>query len=558
MLINVSLWNEILLTNKNIIMKRLFIVSLLLLCCTYTAEVFAQGRSGKSQNPLNYPYYIYGEQQVKGNNLSILRNIKYKGFKSTNTKKFLLDSLKNTEHENISPNLVNGLGEEIYEKFLYEFNAISTVPEISLDDKRLQYWWKDEDGEWWSDVEAGNGIANKRTDKEAFFILVLDCSKSLEDDFKEVQAGAWAFIEEMYKSSNPNKGNIKIGIMYFSSMRNTDFFPITPLTHSNKENMYEFIYGRHNDTKATAMYYAVNKGLDSLVKYENERMQNIPDELYGGTHIITFTDGLDNTSQVEKQNLYTVPEVKKFVENKVHTIKIKNDKIVSWVIGTQGGDVQDEQLEKMKRQLKTLASSDDHFIWMKKMSECIGTFKNIAKSCSKQWQNLSCTSSLSHAGPVCWTLGEVKAPKAPKASKAKGQWFINAVYDLVAPIYEEDMNMFLGLMGGYLGKWGGYLKISPNIFCSSSHCEGLPVVTAGVTKRFCNWLHMYLGIGAAPFYDDFWGDNDFEGDNEESGYAYAIDLGFIIKPTNHFNINVGYSGYPFFNAGFQLGVGYSF
>ena len=261
---------------------------------------------------------------------------------------------------------------------------------------------------------------------------------------------------------------------------------------------------------------------------------------------------------MEKQNLYTVPEVKKFVENKVHTIKIKNDKIVSWVIGTQGGDVQDEQLEKMKRQLKTLASSDDHFIWMKKMSECIGTFKNIAKSCSKQWQNLSCTSSLSHAGPVCWTLGEVKAPKAPKASKAKGQWFINAVYDLVAPIYEEDMNMFLGLMGGYLGKWGGYLKISPNIFCSSSHCEGLPVVTAGVTKRFCNWLHMYLGIGAAPFYDDFWGDNDFEGDNEESGYAYAIDLGFIIKPTNHFNINVGYSGYPFFNAGFQLGVGYSF
>lgn len=395
-------------------MKRLFIVSLLLFCCTYTAEVFAQKRSGNSQNPLNYPYYIYGEQQIKGLKLSNLKNIKYKGFKSTNTKKSLPDSLRNTEHENISPNLVKGLGDEIYEKFLYEFEEISTIPEVSLANKRMQYWYQDENGEWWSDVEAGNGIANDRTDKETIFILVLDCSKSLEDDFKEVQAGAWSFIEDMYEYSNPNIGNIKIGIMYFSSMRNTEFFPITPLTHSNKEKIYNFMYGRHNDTKATAMYYAVNKGLDALYEYDNEKMQNIPAELYGGTHIITFTDGLDNTSQLEEQNLYTVSEVKRFVENRVHTTKIKNDTIVSWVIGAQGGDVQDEQLEKMKSQLKTLASTENHFIWMKKMSECIGIFKNLAKNCSRQWQNLSCTSSLSHTGPVCWTLGEVIKPKAEK------------------------------------------------------------------------------------------------------------------------------------------------
>ena len=150
---------------------------------------------------------------------------------------------------------------------------------------------------------------------------------------------------------------------------------------------------------------------------------------------------------------------------------------------------------------------------------------------------------------------------------AKNQWFINAVCDLGVFAYERG-NVHLGLMAGYLGKWGGYLKVAPSLVGDEllkGDLVGLPSVTAGVTKRFCNWLHMYLGLGAAPYW--YCGDWGWDPDSaeygwlyEDRGYSFAFEVGFMIKPTKHFNINVGFYCNDLFWAttGPQFGLGYSF
>lgn len=370
-------------------MKRKIYLSLILFLGAFSA--FAD--SYKSNNPMSYPYYIMGEQKITGRNTSTLNSIEYKGFDSR-------DSLGN---------IIRTLGGKrtIDEKIRYVFPRISTSPYIDLENKELQYWRQLDGGVWMSDVESGNGISNTKLDKDACFLLVLDESSSLGDDFYTVKQGTKVFIEEMYKASS--EGNIRIGIICFSTMDDTKIFPITSLTYSSMVKMQGFIENQYNRRKATSMYYSINKGINMLDEYVN---QIVSSNEYENAHIITFTDGLDNTSQLEEEELYAANEIYQFVKNKLKTTKIKNKLIDSWVIGVQGDDVQTVQLDIMKNQLESLASRKSQFIWLNNISDLIGTFSSIAINLTDQWKNLSCTSALNHNGLVCWTLGE--RPKVKK------------------------------------------------------------------------------------------------------------------------------------------------
>ena len=370
-------------------MKRKIYLSLILFLGAFSA--FAD--SYKSNNPMSYPYYIMGEQKITGRNTSTLNSIEYKGFDSR-------DSLGN---------IIRTLGGKrtIDEKIRYVFPRISTSPYIDLENKELQYWRQLDGGVWMSDVESGNGISNTKLDKDACILLVLDQSSSLGDDFNSVKQGANVFIDEMYKASS--EGNIRIGIIYFSTMDDTRIFDITPLTSSSKSRMQSFINNQSNTNKATSMYYSINKGIDMLDEYV-KNMNSI--NIYENAHIITFTDGLDNTSQIEEANLYSSKEVYNHVEEKLKSKKIKEKLIDSWVIGVQGVDVQKVQLDIMKNQLESLASYESQFKFLNNMSELIETFSDIARKLTDQWKNLSCTSALNHNGLVCWTLGE--KPKVKK------------------------------------------------------------------------------------------------------------------------------------------------
>ena len=359
----------------------------------------------KEDNPLNYPYYIMGDQLVTGKSSSTLSNIQYKGFSS-----------------NISSGGITSGRRNENEKLVYIFNDITTNPKLSLDNKVLLYW-RYEDGIWMPDSESGNATANKRMDKDACFLLVLDCSGSLGTDFEQVKISAKCFIDEMYNSSN--QGNIRIGIISFSTMENTKVFDITPLTATNKIEMHKFINGRTNRQPATSMYYALNKGLDELVKYTNTN--NFKD--FEGVHIITFTDGLDNTSQIEDEKLYTANEIHNFVENKIHNLKINNTLFDSWMIGVQGNDVPTQQLNRMKTKLQSLASTPSQFLWANNISELTQIFSQIANTLTNKWTNLYCTSALNHNGPVCWTYGTPR-------------------YEAPKPVVTKNKHMLLGLNAG--------------------------------------------------------------------------------------------------------------
>ena len=144
-------------------------------------NTFAQ-KTYKGSNPLSYPYYIMGEQKITGRETSTLSNIKYKGFSSKTPAGGTVKGYRTND-----------------EKFLYEFEKISTSPSINIDNKELQYWRQLDGGIWMSDAESGNATSNTKLDKDACFLLVLDESSSLGDDFYTVKQGTKVFIEEMYK-----------------------------------------------------------------------------------------------------------------------------------------------------------------------------------------------------------------------------------------------------------------------------------------------------------------------------------------------------------------------
>ena len=154
------------------------------------------------------------------------------------------------------------------------------------------------------------------------------------------------------------------------------------------------------------MYSAIDRGINDLYDYV-EGLKKIE-----GAHIITFTDGLDNTSQLEEKQLYTLNKVRPYVKDRLLNTELKGKRLDSWVVGVQGSDVPETQLSMMKSQLSELASSSDQFFFLTDASELNTTFKNIANGLTKRWLSWVCTSALNHDGPVCWTLGEapVKAP----------------------------------------------------------------------------------------------------------------------------------------------------
>lgn len=364
-----------------------------LLCALIYVFIGAMNVLAQGDNPLAYPYYIYGEQEITGRNSSVLRNVQYNGFST-----------------NIPVGGTNYGARNTAEKIVYQFDSIRTNPYLDITGKTLTYWRKLENGEWITDIEAGNGTATHRSDQFACFTLILDCSKSLGQSFSYVKQAALDFIDEMYSASNV--GNIHIGIVCFSTMNDTQIFPITSLTESSRLQMRTFIAKQSNQRQATSMYYAIDKGIQEL----SAHIKGLNPKKFEGAHVITFTDGLDNTSQLE--NKFSLAKVSSHVKEELTTTSFHGKLIDSWVVGSQGEDVKDGQLDMMKSQLSALASNPDQFFFLEDVSMLERIFRQIANGLTKRWLSWVCTSALNHDGGVCWTLGEVPVIKEePKLKK---------------------------------------------------------------------------------------------------------------------------------------------
>lgn len=419
------------------------VVALCVVLCSFIGlmDAFAQ----KSSNPLDYPYYIYGEQLVTGRNSSVLSNVQYQGFST-----------------NIPSGGENNGERNDKEKFEYLFNPVKTNPYIDIYGKEMQYWRKLESGEWITDAEAGNGVASHRTSKIACFLFVLDGSGSLGSDFAYVKSATLNFIDELYKVSSA--GNIHIGIISFSTMDATKLFPIVSLTESTRMQLRDFVAQQFNQRDATSMYYAIDMGIKNLTSHVN----SLNPRQFGGAHIITFTDGLDNTSQLENEGLYSLSKVSKYVTEKLRSTTFNNvvpdlQYIDSWVVGAQGVDVQASQISMMKSQLQALASNSQ-FVFLENVSELESTFARIASSLTKKWLSLVCTSALNHDGPVCWTLGEIpikkEEPKPIQVVKKKEKHMLLGVHAGIGLTMYKAKYSNSGSNGSnddyYDGYYGGY------------------------------------------------------------------------------------------------------
>lgn len=147
-------------------------------------------------------------------------------------------------------------------------------------------------------------------------------------------------------------------------------------------------------------------------------------------------------------------------------------------------------------------------------------------------------------------------------SPKTGSWFLDAAY---AINFGDATFSRAGLMGGYLGNWGGYARVMLSFGGDSG--EATPSATAGVIKQVAKPVYLYLGAGYAPvygeiesYYYDYWIESYYYDylDYESGG---MFEAGAIFK-FNKVNFSVGYSFSSSFccctNHSVQLSVGYCF
>lgn len=118
----------------------------------------------------------------------------------------------------------------------------------------------------------------------------------------------------------------------------------------------------------------------------------------------------------------------------------------------------------------------------------------------------------------------------------KREWFLNFVggYSFEKEeghgYHTIESGAKIGLMFGTISNWGWYVK---PLYCIES--EGFSLA-AGITKRFSQPLFLYAGIGFTTI-------KVTEGYDNEKSSIPKVDLGLLIRPTTHFNINFGCSGF---------------
>lgn len=157
-------------------------------------------------------------------------------------------------------------------------------------------------------------------------------------------------------------------------------------------------------------------------------------------------------------------------------------------------------------------------------------------------------------------------------SRKNGWGFLNIAYSANFGNETSEFNR-VGLMGGYLGNWGGYAKAMIAVDTE----DFIPSGTIGVIKRIANPAYIYFGAGYSPVfyvYDYYYPTSQYNyltgqytyGSRYEGSYfskydGAMFDTGVILK-FKRFDINAGYSASTNFdgtaNHSVQVSFGYCF
>ena len=462
----------------------------------------------------------------------------------------------------------------------------------------LDFWRYDETiHEWQPDVETRQGNASLQKKKSMVLMLVLDCSSSLQNDFSFVQEAAKSFIKSMLDASG--KGNVKIGIVCFSKISETEFFPITSLTNDSYYDMCRFINSR-NVQNGTALYYAMDKAIDVMESYCNN---SIPaKEPLSAAMMVTFTDGLDQTSRDEAKGIYTADDYYVELQRKMNNKRFNGVPLQSKMRGVRGVDIAtDAQLGKFSQIGNSLAD----FKLLNNVSELGQEFQYIAKSLIDEWAVLDCYVPNSFKGRVAWTYPSKKqvVVEKPKEPRKRGRWFIGLNAGLgFSNYYQYKVNYYQREYGSsvysdtkyddYLGLAfsGGFDIAFPigraanlGLFSSVGFetADETLLLSAGplLLINFRNGSSLYLAGGMSSAYFDSFGTDWRAGFKFKNGlYLFAEFLSisdswsyedsFYIIDGYNYNYYTGYEEYGhyvyFTNTkersltGFLFHIGYSF
>lgn len=318
----------------------------------------------------------------------------------------------------------------------------------------LDFWRYDNSiNEWQPDGETRQGTAGVEQKKSMVVMLVLDCSSSLGTDFNLVQGAANNFIRSLYEASQ-GSGNIKLGIVGFSKINETRVFNIRSLTSDSYYEMTNFI-NRLSTQNGTALYYAMDKSVGELM--EAYCKTSIPStEPLSAAIMVTFTDGLDQTSRNPDKNILTADnyydEILAKYGTKMQNKSFSGIRLQHEIRGVKGNDIISEgQLGKFQR----IGESLGNFKLLDNYSELGREFEDIAKNLIDQWRILNLYVPNSFSGRVAWTYPGERTKYVPTPHKTGRKAFVGLNLTVGVP-----MTMYYG-WGTYIDDFGA--GISPKI-----------------------------------------------------------------------------------------------
>lgn len=330
----------------------------------------------------------------------------------------------------------------------FTFDSARTTYPGGFAENDLAFWFYDKEiGEWQPDIEIRQATGSFDNRKIMTIMLVLDCSTSLGKDFSRVKAGAKYFLEKLVSASTT--GNVRIGIIGFSSLKNTNngILPIQKLTTENYHNMLNFIDNLTMDN-GTALYYAIDKSVNALDQYANSLMGEDV-ENYARSCIVTFTDGIDQTSQDLTNGILNADIYYEKIKNDVIKRPIKNKKIDSYIISVQGIDITTQGMKnKFDKVLSNIVSVESNYMKIEQITALRTKFGEIADNLINSWQVLNCYVPAARQGQVCWTMGEEKKVKPIREKtmllglNVGGAAPLYFAYD---GVYRKGFDMTLGL-----------------------------------------------------------------------------------------------------------------
>lgn len=508
-----------------------------LLFLLFAATVLTLPMFAKTTDPTNANYYIRGEYSVTKEN----GKVKY--------------TLSNVSSKGISFK-PEGVWEGTYMEesgdIEFVFHQAKTMYPGGFRGNELTFWAYDKDiDEWQKDVEVRQGTSSFQTTKEMTVMLVLDCSSSLGSDFIRVQQSAKSFIRKMYEASG--SGNVKIGIIGFNTLKNTDrnVYEIAPLNTINYTKMIEFIDGL-TAANGTALYYSIDKAAKMMETYAN----NLDAKHFDSAFMLVFTDGIDNTSTDYSNNIMTSDEYFKKAQSILDNTTILNKPITNCVVGCKGQDI--ETASQQKKFDKLLGDLSNDYRSIQQFSELEGIFNEIAERLITNWQSLKCYIPSARIGQVCWTLGNIAEP-APKIVRSGSKHFIGANVGGNFLIAAE------GVLGGFnfgadyaymlTPKFGlgGYMSFEP-VFGEENGFEftfGLQFVGGNLEEKRAVFIG---GVGACVGYP-----------------VYALDMrsGVLFRSGVYLTLNAAFGASDYYNPrtgyyetgfGMDLGlhIGYNF